>query len=272
MHEQNPYKFNGKELDAETGLYYYGARYYNPRWSTWLSVDPHAENYPNASPYCYVENNPIIRTDPDGRDWYEVKNDETGKMEIKWTELKSQDKLDEAGIQGNYLGEAFVHFEHDRDEKLGEDVTLKGKGANSSKVTIYGINGSEDINTYYGLGMTSDPDKHVPIADGNYKMFYQDMNSSVYGEKGAKAKGVAPALTYRVSQLDGNLDIPTLGNVINPVTKGRFKTAIFFHRTDWHGRATRSSTGCPNIDGRQWKNVEKQLGKSTNIYFRMSTN
>jgi RHS repeat-associated protein len=25
-----PYKFNGKELDEETGLYYYGARYMNP--------------------------------------------------------------------------------------------------------------------------------------------------------------------------------------------------------------------------------------------------
>ena len=34
-------------------------------------MDPHADNYQNASPYCYVENNPIRRIDPDGRDWYE---------------------------------------------------------------------------------------------------------------------------------------------------------------------------------------------------------
>src|SRR5690554_4858147 len=64
----NPYKFNGKELDSETGLYYYGARYYNPRVSNWLSVDPHAENYYNISPYAYVANNPIMFIDPDGRD------------------------------------------------------------------------------------------------------------------------------------------------------------------------------------------------------------
>ncbi|WP_294322271.1 RHS repeat-associated core domain-containing protein [uncultured Chryseobacterium sp.] len=31
----NPYKFNAKELDDDTGLYYYGARYYNPRLSIW---------------------------------------------------------------------------------------------------------------------------------------------------------------------------------------------------------------------------------------------
>ncbi|WP_276733703.1 RHS repeat domain-containing protein [Chryseobacterium carnipullorum] len=64
----SPYKFNGKELDAETGYYYYGARYYNPRISLWLSPDPLAEKYPCWSPYNYTFNNPIIYTDPDGRD------------------------------------------------------------------------------------------------------------------------------------------------------------------------------------------------------------
>ncbi|PQL89472.1 hypothetical protein C4S77_12585 [Apibacter adventoris] len=49
-----PYLFNCKELDEETGLYYYGARYYNPRESVWLSTDPLAEKYPNISPYAYA--------------------------------------------------------------------------------------------------------------------------------------------------------------------------------------------------------------------------
>ncbi len=63
----NPYKFNGKELDEATGLYYYGARYYDPRISTWISVDPLAEKYPNISPYVYCADNPINAIDPDGR-------------------------------------------------------------------------------------------------------------------------------------------------------------------------------------------------------------
>ena len=62
-----PYKFNGKELDEETGLYYYGARYYDPRVSIWLSVDPMAEKFPNSSPYNYCLGNPINLIDPDGR-------------------------------------------------------------------------------------------------------------------------------------------------------------------------------------------------------------
>ena len=64
----NPFKYNGKELDEATGLYYYGARYYDPKTSIWLSVDPLAEKYPSISPYVYVANNPMVYVDPDGRD------------------------------------------------------------------------------------------------------------------------------------------------------------------------------------------------------------
>jgi RHS repeat-associated protein len=63
----SPYKFNGKELDEESGLYYYGARYYDPRISIWASVDPLAERGPEFSPYSFCFNNPMHFTDPDGR-------------------------------------------------------------------------------------------------------------------------------------------------------------------------------------------------------------
>lgn len=63
-----PYLFNSKELDEETGLVYYGARYYDPRILIWLSVDPLAEKDPNMTPYHYCSNNPVNMTDPDGRD------------------------------------------------------------------------------------------------------------------------------------------------------------------------------------------------------------
>ncbi len=52
--------------------YYYGARYYDPKTSIWLGVDPMADKYPNISPFAYCSNNPITRIDPDGQDDYEV--------------------------------------------------------------------------------------------------------------------------------------------------------------------------------------------------------
>lgn len=59
-----PYLFNGKELDSETGLYYYGARYYDPKTSIFLNVDPLAEK--TMTPYAYTNNNPINLIDPTG--------------------------------------------------------------------------------------------------------------------------------------------------------------------------------------------------------------
>ena len=80
-----PYLFNAKELDEETGMYYYGARYYDPRLSLWMSVDPisnydprNSENYldgehnggvyysGNLNPYTYCYLNPVIYIDPNG--------------------------------------------------------------------------------------------------------------------------------------------------------------------------------------------------------------
>lgn len=65
---ESPYLFNAKEKDSETGLYYYGARYYDPKASVWVSVDPLTDKYPELSPYNYCKNNPVIYNDPDGKD------------------------------------------------------------------------------------------------------------------------------------------------------------------------------------------------------------
>ena len=61
-----PYLFNAKEFDEETGMYYYGARYYEPRLSLWLSIDVEEEDFPDFSSYVYCKNNPIIFLDHNG--------------------------------------------------------------------------------------------------------------------------------------------------------------------------------------------------------------
>ncbi len=61
-----PYLFNAKEFDEETGMYYYGARYYEPRLSLWMSVDKLADYAPSWTPYRAFFNNPIRFFDPTG--------------------------------------------------------------------------------------------------------------------------------------------------------------------------------------------------------------
>jgi RHS repeat-associated protein len=65
---QKRYKYCGKERDEETGLYYYGARYYAGWLCRWVSTEPLQSEYLNLSPYNYCANNPVIYIDPDGRE------------------------------------------------------------------------------------------------------------------------------------------------------------------------------------------------------------
>ena len=74
--EPNHYLFTGKERD-ENGLYYFGARYYNPRLGRWITPEPlfndparlgdlKLEEPQSLNPYTYCVNNPFLYLDPTG--------------------------------------------------------------------------------------------------------------------------------------------------------------------------------------------------------------
>jgi len=60
------YKYVGKERDEETGLYYYGARYYAAWLCRFVTVDPLQFKYPELTPFQYASNRPITGIDLDG--------------------------------------------------------------------------------------------------------------------------------------------------------------------------------------------------------------
>ncbi|MFZ5800543.1 MAG: RHS repeat-associated core domain-containing protein [Candidatus Omnitrophota bacterium] len=67
------YKFTGKELDEETDLYYYGARYYFPLIGRFLTPDSRVqspENPQTFNRYSYCNNNPVTYIDPSGNFWF----------------------------------------------------------------------------------------------------------------------------------------------------------------------------------------------------------
>jgi RHS repeat-associated protein len=130
-----PYKFNAKELDEETGMYYYGARYYTPEVSIWLSVDPLADKYPSMSPYIYCAGNPVILVDPNGMDWF--LNEETGQIQYQ-KDLRKND-AESLGENWAWLGKNEMFGESP--DKLYNDFT--GVESQSEEYTSFGFNAED---------------------------------------------------------------------------------------------------------------------------------
>lgn len=122
-----PYLFNAKELDEETGLYYYGARYYDPRLSLWMSTDPLQEKYPATTSYCYVNNNPIRFVDPTGLDWVEGKDgDIIWRKEVNadnYNSILSKDEI--------YRGQSYTR------DKIWLDINVKGNSESGLMTEYY---------------------------------------------------------------------------------------------------------------------------------------
>ena len=106
-----PYLFNGKELDTETGLYYYGARYYDSKVSLWLNVDPLAEK--TMTPYAYTNNNPIMLVDPDGRESTStgVRQNDDGS----YTVVNAKND----GDNGIYIADKNGNYDINKSKKIG---------------------------------------------------------------------------------------------------------------------------------------------------------
>ena len=115
-----PYKYNGKELDAKKGLnwYDYGARHYDAALGRWHVVDPLAEKYYGVSPYVYCNNLPARYIDTDGRKIVDTKGNIIYTKDGGWTKTASQDaqRIGNAMMQtrtGTIQFEKMVNADHD---------------------------------------------------------------------------------------------------------------------------------------------------------------
>ena len=228
------YAFNAKELDEETGMYYYEARYYAP--PVFTSRDPLMNEKPWLTPYHYCSNNPVGRVDPSGMsdDWYE---DENGN--IQWTDYKSQEEMNATGLSGRYLGESVIVFNGSENEKLGDNDNLFGEGAQLATATVYGKKDRNDIQTYDAYTMGSDPVNLGAIADGEYSFNYD-------------AKGKSGKLTSHWT-INGRGNVPAYGgknpNKNSSLYGKSYKNGIFIHTSNKNGYAGIYADSKGNIHG-----------------------
>ncbi|MFR3216459.1 MAG: polymorphic toxin type 44 domain-containing protein [Dysgonomonas mossii] len=121
-------------LDEDSTKYAYKAE----TTSRFLTVDPLAEKYYSWSPYVYVGNNPIIRTDPTGMDWY-IFDEESGeykeKQDAKGTHRMAIRSVDKKGN----ISYKFHDFNDPKDDAANIDA---------GNITKFSTISSNDIESF----------------------------------------------------------------------------------------------------------------------------
>jgi len=188
-----PYKFNAKELDEETGLYYYGARYYDPRSSVWISVDPLAEI--TMESYSYCGNNPVNYIDKWGL--YKNKN-ESDKYAQSVGGTSQRDRktgnwfvpMDETG-KNAYTSGGTVHREFGSEGNISNSFNIRFSGsAYRNSVSRYSIEVIQDImivSKNRSLTITSTtrtPEDQAQIMYNNILSHSKNQQKNLYGPCG----------------------------------------------------------------------------------------
>jgi RHS repeat-associated protein len=165
-----PYKFNAKELDCESGYYYYSARYYDPRMARFLSVDPLAGEMPAWGSFTYTFDNPVRLVDPTGMGPEDPPDagDDKNKVVYITNSVKEvpngllyagEQLADQLGIEGPKPGlvEGVI---------LGIGITVfgqnKGKGDHSVPEAVGGSNVIVDMEELHMSWAGADVKKHIP--------------------------------------------------------------------------------------------------------------
>jgi RHS repeat-associated protein len=148
--ERKWYRYSGKERDDETGLYYYGARYYAPWMGRWCSCDKTGSSNESNS-YQFVRGGPTNYFDPNGLESEVGVNEHAGpeiRFFIGYTEGMKENAIDLIKEVGNFGVDIFTGL---MVQAVGDDLTkdewASGKGYRSSLSRIWAMRSVDPIMT-----------------------------------------------------------------------------------------------------------------------------
>ena len=135
------YTFSAKERDPETGLSYFGSRYYSSDLSIWLSVDPMSAKYPSLSPYTYCADNPVKLVDPNGEDIWEI--DEEGRIVNHYESYTKNDVFYKVDKDGNRIDGQSITLDYRTIEKQ-KSISYSPDGKTVDTYDMYQVRGDEN--------------------------------------------------------------------------------------------------------------------------------
>ena len=138
------FTFSAKEKDSETGLSYFGSRYYSADLSIWLSVDPMSDKYASLSPYVYCANNPVKLVDPNGEEVWIIGDDVVGALRQLQNQTGLKLSISDDG-KLSYTGKPETEIDNLIAEAINDDNITVNMIANMS-------NSFGDVKTVIGGG------------------------------------------------------------------------------------------------------------------------
>ena len=217
-----PYLYSGKDLDQETGYYYYGARYYDPGTVLWFGTDPLAHKYPMNSPYVYCNGNPVRYVDPDGRWPWENRNIRDARA------FASQNGFEVQLIDGKYGKDAVV-------VKDGNVVTTYSARLSGQKIWYDNLDDHHNDCANLGTTTTSDVRAVADLCEGVSDACDAVGTGLLITGVGAAAGGVL----YKAGTIAGSVsDAINIGvdlyerkyeNAVNRIVSG-ISSEIFSHK------------------------------------------
>jgi len=168
----------GKELDDETGYSYFGARYYDPNISIWLSVDPLSDKYPNLSSYTYTANNPIRLIDPNGESWKTTDDEKTAnRMSTLFhgREIYYSSQASKYESKASKLAESGKNRRAARFEAKADEMRAGQSEMNSAQGELKSLGLSQ---TEFTFKKSGDPKKGKTYMDANGTVVMESVNSS----------------------------------------------------------------------------------------------
>ena len=219
--------FSAKEKDSETGLSYFGSRYYSSDLSIWLSVDPLSDKYPSLSPYTYCANNPIKLVDPNGEDIVITSTtDDNGNTSVH---IKFTGMLVNKSSQ-NYTKEDLNKLKNTISNSIKEKYSGEfGDGVTVTTSVDIITEGEKKLENYvvdrdrHQINMVDDVSNANNIAEA--EVGGRSMNICANIGKGDNSNDINRTAAHEFGHLLGLPDIKVSGNLMESGGKGTFLTS-----------------------------------------------
>lgn len=216
---QEAHLFTGKPIDPETGLHYFGARYYDARTSVWQNPDPMLGHLGSIAfrrlaltPYAYANQRPTVLTDPTGL----TPQDPTEEEKLRFEDLlKSQDE----GLPRSLGDDSRLPEFPSTSEMLRKGELQLPRSRSATEKLLLNIGGSV-LSRFSKLDLDADSDDVLSALKGGATDVLSEEGKIIGGDILGYDLGGKPKEFYRMFDSPGSaIDVP----LSDPSAKTKFK-------------------------------------------------